>query len=401
MAQFAYTALDARDAFVKGVIVARHSRAATAKLEAEGFAVVSLKRERSKAWWNVNVYQSVSALDRIFFTRNLHTLVGAGIGLDQAVHITSEQTSNVKLRPVLEDIAKQLRRGQTFYSALSRYPWVFSPFYCNLIRVGESSGKLDDVLGYLLDQQERDYDLRSKVRSAMIYPIIIFCALIIMVSFMLVFVIPRVTSVLTQYDVQLPLTTRILMAISNVAVHFGWILFPALAALIFGLIYWFRRPSGKRLGDRWVLSMPLIKRIVIEFNLARFTRSLSSLLRSGLSIDQAIDMSSTVTSNTVFAETIRGSIRFVRKGLPLGEVLKGSPKLFPPMTCRMIEVGERSGKLDEMTTRLAVFYEKSVSTTLDDLSSVIEPLLLLGVGLAVAFVAISVLTPIWKFSATI
>lgn len=398
---FYYTALDQADAFTKGQIEARHRKAARAKLEGEGFVIVNIKQEKIQRWWNTNFWQSISALDRIFFTRNLHTLVGAGISLDQAVNITAEQTTNDKLRPILEDIALNLRRGQTFHSVLNRYPNVFGRFFIDLVRVGEISGKLDETLGYLLEEQERDYDLRTKARGAMIYPIIILCALVIMVTFMLAFVIPRVAGVLDQYQVQLPLATRILLALSSFITSYGFYTLPVLVALVYGYVRWHRTVPGRRLVDGWLLKTPIVHRLIKEFNLARFTRSLSSLLKSGQSIDQALELCASTATNVHYQEALRGAIQFVRKGLPLGEVMKGNPKLFPPLTCRMVEVGERTGKLDDMTTRLAVFYEKSVSTSLENLSATIEPILILVVGLIVGFVAVSILTPVWKFSATI
>lgn len=401
MPLYSYTALDTADAFIKGQIEARHQKAATAKLTGEGFAVINVKREKTKTWLDITLWQPISAQDKIFFTRNLHTLVGAGIGLDQAVNITAEQTTNERLRPILVDIAKRLRKGQSFHTALAEHRDAFDAFFVNLVRVGESSGKLDEVLLYLLEQQERDYDLKTQARGAMVYPSIILTALIVMVTFMLAFVIPKVSGILNQYHVQLPLATRVLLALSFFVTHYGLYTLPVLILLIYLFIRWRRTPAGRFRVDGWLLRMPLVKKLIIEFNVARFTRSFSSLLKSGLSIDRALDLSATVTTNTHYQQAARGAIKFVQKGIPLGEVLKGQGHLFPALACRMIEVGERSGKLDDMTARLADFYEKSVTQSLKNLSATIEPLLILSVGLIVGFVAISVLTPIWKFSATV
>lgn len=401
MPSYAYTALDSKDAFVKGRVQARHQRAATRKLEGEGFTVVSVKREFIETWYNRPLWQPVSLEDRIFFTRNLQTLVAAGIGLDQAVHISSEQTTNQRFRPILADIAKRLRQGQSFHSTLQRYPNVFSTFFINLVRVGESSGKLDETLEYLLVQQERDYDLRSKARGAMIYPLIILGALLVMVTLMLTFVIPKVASVLNQYKVELPLTTRILLALSNFLVHYGLYLLPIIVVLAFLGRQWSRTKRGRWFLDGLVLRLPIIRRVVIEFNLARFGRSLSSLLKSGIAINQALALSTTVTGNIRYQTAIERGIPLIEKGLPLHEVLVAQPQLYPPLVTRMVEVGERSGKLEEMTDRIAHFYEKSVTGLLENLSSTLEPLLLILVGAAVGFIAVSVLTPVWRFSATI
>jgi type II secretory pathway component PulF len=235
----------------------------------------------------------------------------------------------------------------------------------------------------------------------MIYPSIIITALIVMVTFMMIFVIPRITEVLSQYNVDLPLQTKILIWLSNTIIHYGFIIFPVLILLVFLFVRWTKTKKGKWRWDSFVLKIPQLKKVIIEFNLARFTRALSSMLKSGVRIDHALDLAAEVSGNSHYQKSIKKGINFVQKGIPLTEVLKGYPKLYPPITTRMVEIGEKTGKLDHMLSRLAEFYEKSVSTAIGNLASVIEPILLLAIGLAVAFVAISVLTPIWSFQKTI
>lgn len=402
MAHFHYTALAKGDKYQRGKVRARSSKSALKQLEKEGLLVINIKKELNPRWDRVNnMFQSVSRLDKIFFTRHLATMLDSGIGLDQALKITAEQTSNHRFRDVLTDLYHRVQKGQSLHSALANHPKYFSGFYISLVKVGESSGKLDHVLGYLLEQQERDYELITKTRGAMIYPVIIVSALCIIVVFMMTFVVPKVTGVLLEYNVRLPFATRFLIGASNLLLHFGIYLIPAIALLAYGIRRWLRTPRGKWYWDSFLLHVPRLNTIISELNLARLARAMSSMLKSGISIDQALSLAAGVAGHSHYQKSFQSSIAFVQKGIPMSEVLKGYPKLYPPLTSRMIDVGEKTGKLDHMFSRLAIFYEKSVLNTLSNLTSVIEPVLLLGIGLAVGFVGVAVLTPIWKFAETI
>ena len=277
----------------------------------------------------------------------------------------------------------------------------FSDFYINLVKVGEASGTLDNVLEHLLEQQERDYELITKTRGAMIYPAVIIVAAIAIVVMMMIFVIPSITGLLKEYDVELPLPTKILIFVSDSINNYGIVILAVLVLLVIGLMRYVKTPKGKANWDKIKLNTPVLKNIVKEFNLARFCRSMSALLQSGIAIDESLALTSTICGNVYYQESISSSVKFVRKGIPLTEVLNGRKDLYPPITTRMLEVGEKTGKFDYMFTKLALFYEKSVLNTINNLASIIEPLLLLGIGFGVGFVAVSILTPIWKFAQTI
>ncbi len=402
MPSFIYSALNSVDSYVKGKVEASSLKKAQAKLESEGLMVVTLKPEKIAKQFHINqLLGRVSRLDRIFFTSHLYTLLEAGVSMDQAIKVTAEQADSQIFRDVLLNIHSRVRQGEALWSVLSQYPKHFPEFFTNLIRVGEASGRLVDVLHYLLEQQERDYELITRSRGAMVYPTIIILAMISIVTLMMVFVIPQITSLLTEYSVDLPLVTRWLIFISNLLINWGVIIFPILFFLIVLLVKLARTPRGQLYWDRFLLSFPKLKSIVREFNLARLSRSLSALLKSGVTIDKALALSATVCRNSQYRSVLTGGVAFIQKGIPLAEVLQGQPKLFPPITTRMVEVGERTGKLDHMLTRLAAFYEKSVMNTLSNLSSIIEPVLLLLIGFGVGFVAIAILTPIWKFAESI
>ena len=270
-----------------------------------------------------------------------------------------------------------------------------------MVKVGEKSGTLEDSLNHLLEQQERDYELITKARGAMIYPLIITIAAIIIVSLMMAFVVPTVTGILLEYSVELPLPTKILIFISNFLANNLLFVISTIIILFLAGYRLTKTKKGKWIGETILLNTPIIKHIVIEFNLARFTRAMSALLKSGIVIDEALELASDVCKNSHYKVAVAPGVGLVRRGIPLTEILKGNLKLFPPIATRMIEVGEKTGKLDHMYDRIAKFYEKSVLNTLNNLSSIIEPVLLLLIGCGVAFVAVSILTPIWKFVETI
>ncbi len=401
MAQFTYSALDAKNNYSRGNLTISNLRQAREQLEKQGLTIITIIKEKKQTFFNRDLGLNVSAQDKILITRHLHTMLAAGIGLDQALKTLAEQTPQERLRAVLVDLERRVQSGQPLNQALRLHPQYFSNLYVNLVQVGEKSGKLDQTLQYLLDQQENDYRLRTKVLNASIYPSIIIMALIGMVSLMLVFVIPRVESVLSSYNVGLPLQTRILLFMSRSLTHYYYYIIPAIIALILGARRLLRSVWGKRQWDRFLLVMPMFKGLVKEINQARITRTLTTTLKSGVPIDKALELTLSITDHTSYRLALERAIKLVRRGVSLGEILRGYPQLFPPITTRMIDVGEKSGQLDHMLERLAAFYETSVDTKLTNLSSIIEPLLILLVGLTAGFVAVSVMTPIWSFSKTI
>jgi type II secretory pathway component PulF len=299
MPRYHYTAISKKNIFTKDVLDAWSAKKAVQKLEKKGLLVVNIKREEKPRWERFNhLFDRVSRLDKIFLTRHLMTMLESGISLDQALHIASEQANNRRFRLVLQDLYKRVQKGEALHLALSHYPKYFSSFYINLIHVGETSGKLEQTLEYLLEQQERDYELLTKTRSAMMYPSIIIGALCIIVIFMMTFVVPRVTGVLTEYNVTLPLATRILIGLSRFLTTYGLYCIPGLVLLV----YLFRRaihtPRGKWYWDACLLKIPRFRTIFVELNCARLTRSMSAMMKSGIPIDKAVALASEVTSHS-------------------------------------------------------------------------------------------------------
>lgn len=401
MPNFLYTALAADNAYRRGTLVARGLKQAHQELERQHLTVITIQREHRDTWFNRDLGQSVSLQEKILITRHLQTMLAAGIALDQSLKTLAEQTTNRRVKVVLADIERRTKSGQPFHQSLRQHPKYFSALYVNLIRVGEASGKLDQTLAYLLVQQENDYRLRTKIFNASLYPAIILTALIAMVTLMLVFVIPQIETVLGSYDVELPIQTKILLWLSRGLTSFWYLIVPALILLVLGIRWIFRTTRGKQAWDGFILKLPIVRQLVQEVNQAIITRTLTATLKSGLSLDQALELTLSVTGHTAYRDSLERGVRLVRRGVPFNEILRGSPDLYPPLTTRMIEVGEKSGQLDQMLEKLAEFYETSVETKLNNLSSIIEPLLILTVGLIAGYIAISVMAPIWSFSKTV
>ncbi|TSC77141.1 MAG: general secretion pathway protein F [Parcubacteria group bacterium Gr01-1014_31] len=403
MAVFSYTAINSKNVFVKGTLRGLFIKRVTAALSRQGLQVVNVKREATRQSSSVaRATSRITRVDRIFFTRHLYTLLEAGVALDKTLRIAAEQSDNEKFKAVILDLYKNVQRGQSLSAALAQHPKYFSLFVRSLIRVGEQSGKLDEVLLHILEQQEKDYELATKARGAMIYPAILIATTVSIVILMMTFVVPKITGIFEESHATLPLTTRILIATSNFLHRYGLVLLPTLAlALPTAFRLWSRRGRGKTQWDYLLLRIPIAGKIVREFNLARLTRSISALLKSGVSIHRALELVRDVTSHTEYQRSIQRSAQMVLRGIPLSELLKGYPSLYPPLVTRMLEVGELSGQLDRMFDRLAAYYEKSVANKLSNLTTVIEPVLLLTVGSIVGFIAVSILLPIWKFAETI
>lgn len=401
MSTFTYTALDQSNTYIKGTIKAISHKRAVLRLKKQQLLVINVIRKKTSYLDSLRMISTISRTDKIHLTQHLYTFLEAGIELDRAVMIASEQTFNLKLKEVLSDIYRNVRQGQKLHESFQKYSKYFSSFFINFIKIGEMSGSLDKSLLHLLEQQEKDHDLVTKTRGALIYPFLIITAGIGMIIFMMTFVVPTISNMLKEYGTELPITTKILVALSDFLIANGLFVLFGLLVLFFIFLRSIKTTIGKWYWDKFLLSIPLVKKIVIEFNSARIARSLSAMLKSGVSIDNALEYSVLVSNNSHYQKSINEAIIIVRKGIPLTKVLHGYPKLYSPLIIQMLEIGEQTGKTDVMSEKIASYYEKRIINVLQNLSSTIEPILLLIIGLIIGFVAVSILTPIWKIAETV
>jgi type IV pilus assembly protein PilC len=334
--------------------------------------------------------------EKMFFTRNLKIMISAGVPLPRAILNLSQQTRSKRFKIILEKISERIVKGEKFSDAISLFPQIFNEFYQNMIKVAEETGRLEDVLEILARQMERENELRSKIKGAMIYPAVIVFALIGVGILMLVFVVPKLAETFKELGVQLPLTTRIVIFLGTFLEKNFLFLFFSLIFLIFLFLQFLRTKIGKRIFDKISLSLPIFSSLVKKSNSASTARSLSSLISAGVSLPRALEITANTLGNVFYKEALFSCAEKVRKGGKLSESLKPYQKIYPLTLISMIEVGEETGETSEVLSKIADFYESEVSDAAKNLTSIIEPVLMLIIGAAVGFFAISMVQPMYS-----
>jgi len=338
----------------------------------------------------------IGLVDKMFFTRNLAVMVGAGLSLTRTLESLAKEAANPKLKKILLEINDSVIKGKPFAESLRLHKEVFGELFINMIEVGETTGKLTLVLKLLASQMKKDHTLRRRVRGAMFYPAIIIITLLIVGSLMMLYVVPTLTQTIKELEVELPLSTKIIIFISDQLVnYFLWVL---AGVVIFAAAFWkiLKTRQGKTIFDRLILKAPIFGTLIKKFNSARFCRTLSYLITSGVPIVRSLEISSSVLGHTMFRQAIASAATAIQKGKQLNLILAEYPALFQPLMIQMIQVGEETGKLSEMLLRLALFFEEEVTATTKNMSSIIEPILMIFIGAAVGFFAISMLQPIYS-----
>jgi type IV pilus assembly protein PilC len=315
----------------------------------------------------------------------------------RALRILVRQTKNVRFKMILSDILDEVDGGAKLSAALARYPSVFNTFFVSMIRSGETTGKLDDVLVYLADQREKDYGITSRVRGAFIYPAVVLFAVVAVGVVMVVFVLPKLLEIFTAGGAELPLSTRMLIGVSNFARNQWYVVVIAVVAAVIGFYYWRKSPNGKRVLDVVKIRMPIGGKIFTMIYLTRLSRSLSTLLSSGVPISQALAITSEIVGNHVYQDILDKTIREVEDGNSVTTVFVKS-KHVPLMLAQMMSVGEQSGRLDQVLLKVAQFYENELDSLVRNLVALIEPVILLLMGVGVGFMVSSILLPIYNVS---
>lgn len=340
----------------------------------------------------------ISTAQKIFLINNLRVMVKAGLSIVDALRILAAQTANKKLKKMLEEIGAEVNKGQALSETLAKFPKLFPEIYVKMIAAGEVSGTLDESLAEITEQMKKNYAMNSKIRGAMIYPAVIVTAVVGVGVEMIVFVLPKLLNLFTELNAQLPLSTRILIVVSNFLINYGFWLIIALIAALIGFIYLKKRPKIKRSLHGLILRLPIFGRIAQQINLARFTITLSSLLKSAISIVEALDITAAVLNNLHYKQAILEAGKKVKTGQGLSESLEKYPRLFPPLVTQMILVGEKSGTTEDLLNELAVYYTDEVDQTLKNISTIIEPVLMIFLGVAVAGLAVAVIMPMYSLS---
>jgi len=395
MLTYHYKARDTKDgSLVTGEVQADNQQAAVKLIMERKLFPVSVTDEApSGALFGKN--SSVKVKDRIIFTRQLSTLIGAGLPLVQSLRTVRGQIASKPLQSIIDAVVANVEGGSTLSNAFSAHPKVFNQVYVSLIAAGESSGTLDTTLERLANQQEKDAAVASKIRGAMIYPAIVLAVVLGVLVFMLTTVLPQVGSLYKDLDKTLPFLTQMLLAISGFVVNFWWVVLILLGGAVYAGRNYAKSALGRRELDGFKMRIPVFGRLFMKVYMARYARTLGTLVQSGLPLLQALEITKDAVNNVLVAETIDDSIKQVRGGKALSTSIEGK-KTFLPLVPQMIKIGEQSGTIDQMLDRVAGFYESEVDEEVKNLSTTIEPVMMVFLGITVGLIVLAVLLPVYS-----
>jgi type IV pilus assembly protein PilC len=393
MPNFAYNIRDATGATFGGTSEAENEEIMRRRLTEQGFTVVDVKQIKGGAK-RVGGFGGVKKTDLSIMCRQFSTMIDAGVNLVRCLSVLAEQATNPKLKAILNDIRTEVESGQTLTRALEKYPNTFDRLFVGLVNAGEIGGALEESLQRLSQFLEKDVELRRKVKSAMTYPILILCFATIVVLGLMTFILPKFMVLFTDLQISdMPLPTKMLKASSEFLINkwYWMILFVVIFVVAFKLFL--RTKVGRRIFDRLKLKFPVFGKLNHKVALARFSRTLSTLLSSGVGILEAMLTVAGTVSNDIISDAILSARASIREGERIGEPLARS-KMFPPMVVQMIGIGEESGSLDPMLSKVADFYESEVEAALESLTAAIEPVLIVTLGVVVGFIVISLFLPL-------
>lgn len=404
MPVYEYTALDNSGKKIKGIIDADSRAAARQKIRHAGNYPVDIhestpvsRKKKEGTSSSFSFGQRITRQEVHVATRQLATLLGAGIPLVQALNGLADQTQNQALKKVVAQLKDSVNEGNSFTIALSDHPRLFSRIFVNMVKAGEASGSLDVVLEQLADFGESQQALRSRISAALIYPIVLSVVAVVILTLLLIIVVPNITKVFEDTQQALPLPTIILINISNFLSHYWWLLCVLLLGIVIAVRFAVQQPYGKRMWDRLKLTFPVFGDLNIKIAAARFGRSLGSLLQSGVPLVTSLRIVRNMFNNVLMTDVIDEATEELEKGGSLSKILRGS-RWFLPMMVQMIAVGEQSGALEKMLNKVAESYEKEVESKMKAMTNLIEPFMILIMGVTMLFIVLSILLPIFEMN---
>lgn len=401
--KFTYTAMKKDGTSAKGTIEAATKEAAAASLTKQGARPIAIKPEKKGG--NITLFggKKVKIRELAGFTRQLSTMVSAGVPLTRAFTTLRDQTDSEHFKTVIGEITKEIEGGTSLGEAFGKHPNIFSDVYVNMVLAGEAGGILDEILKRLALQLEGDASMRKKIKSAMTYPTVILVIMVVAFFGIMMFVIPQLGEILQDLggeDAQLPIYTRALLAISDFMKANAIFVIGGIGLAGFALLKYIKTPRGKYNFHAFLLKMPVVKTIVTKIAIARFARTFSSLMAAGVGVLDALEVTGGAIGNKVIQNDLTAAAKDVKNGKLLSDPLSRS-RHFPPIVSQMIAIGEETGQIDTILVKVADFYEEEVETTIDGLSSIIEPLMIVVLGAMVGLIAISVMGPIASLSQNI
>ncbi len=402
MAKYYYKAKNRSGKLIEGSVDATSAERAADFLMQNNLAVIEVSEKLDdyrNFLKNISFLNRVKSKELVVFFRQMAVMIDANVPLVRGLRILSQQTEGEYLKEIITEVGNEVESGQSLSSAMAMFPDTFSDFYVNIIMSGETSGRLSEVMNYVADQKEKDYDLESKIRGAMVYPSFIVTVLL-MVGFVIVaFVIPNLAKVLSESGAQLPWITRALLSLSGFISMFWWLILLLFFGMVAAWMAFIKTPQGEYIKDSFKISIPVFGKIWRHIYIVRICRSFATLVRGGVPIAQSLSVIRGVVGNMVFEEIIENAIKGVDEGNQISESL-ASNKNIPIIVVQMISVGEDSGKLEEVLEKTADFYSREIDNTVRNLSNLIEPIIMIVLGLAVGLFVAAVILPMWQLSAS-
>ena len=396
---FKYKALDQNNSPKDGIIDAVNVDIAIDALQKRGLSIISIKPEEAKVglFSNISLFERVSNKDIVILSRQMATLFESQVPALRVFQLLATQSENVVLRKRLKEVVDDLQAGNNMSASLAKHPDVFSPFYINMVKSGEESGKLDQTFGYLADHLERTYEVSSKVKTALIYPAFVIFTFIAVMVLMLVVVIPKISIILKDSGQAVPIYTKIVIGLSDFFVSYG--VFLLIAIIIGGFFLWryLRTEKGRLAFDDTKISTPFVKNIYLKLYLSRIADNMNTMLASGIPMVRGLDLTASVVDNLVFKNILDATSEDVKGGISVSGALEKHDKI-PGIFVQMVKIGEETGQLGNILKTLANFYRREVTNSVDSIVSLIEPAMIVLLGLGVSFLLASVLVPIYSIS---
>lgn len=395
MATFVYKGVTAAGGQVRGEIQAQDARAAARQLRQQRITVTTVAPKTAAAQFTIPFLGGVSTKEISVFTRQFSTMIGAGLPLVQCLQALGSQAERKRFQEIIARVASDVEGGATLSEAMARHPKIFDDLYVNLVQVGEVGGVLDTMLARLAIYMEKAQALRHRVQMAMIYPILVITVAILVVAFLLMFVIPIFAGFYAKAGVPLPLPTRIVLGLSHFLVSYWWLILVGFGGGMFLFRYWYATEAGRTTVDGFLLKAPIFGPLIRKISVARFTRTLSALLGGGVPIIEALKITAKTSGNRIIENAVMEARERVTAGQTLVEPLKASG-VFPPMVVQMVAVGEQTGALDNMLAKVADYYEDEVDVAVSGLTALLEPILIVFLGVVIGGIVISIYLPIFQ-----
>jgi len=402
MPKYEYRARDAHNVILEGLIEAATQDIAAETLQDRGLSALSLE-EHAEAMlfeWELPFFNKIPIKDVVIFTRQFAVLIGAKVPVVQGLKTVARQTRHARLQRAVLDVSTEVESGTPLSAAMARHPEAFSAFFVNIIRSGETTGRLEEVMGYLADQMEKDYDLTGRIKGAMIYPIIVIFGLVVAGFIMMTYVVPKLTATFTESDMELPWTTKALVAVSSFFQHNSILIIVAAAAFVAAFIVFTRRPTGRAIWDRFKLMFPVFGPLYKNIYIVRFTRSMTTLLNGGVDVPCALDICADIVGNEHFRRLIAETRKEVSDGNSITTVFMRDP-LLPKMVSQMMTVGEETGRLSQVLEKLTEFFSRELDSSVRNLVSAIEPIIMLVMGGAVGVMVAAIMMPMYQMATSL